>query len=591
MGEPILNDTKIDAIGEIHNISMGSAAIAISNMISSTVDITTPHVRVCKAREVAVDKLSDEVQGILFNEGEDSVFVKINYISGITGTSVLVLNPKDVQVIVQKLMGMPADPSADFQFDEMSLSAISEVMNQMMGASATAMSQMLGTPIDISPPETKVSKDKNLLFEMQGVSPDDNVCAVAFDLKIDDDINSKFVTLLTIELANSMVSKMFSENIGEGAEEAASSGGASSGNRPALDSMQCDAIGELQNMMMGAGATALSNFINGKVWITTPHVKVSKAGEVNFNDLEPSICVKIDFVKGIHGSSILVLKQSDVQLIINKLMGMPMVVDENFVFDEMSMSAVCEIMNQMMGASATTLSEVMNTPTDISTPEAMTVESAADILKLNGIEKDDTVCAVTFDLTIDDAINSHFATMLSLDLANKMADSMLGGYGGDIEFEPEPEPAPAPAAPTPQPAPAPAPAPKPAAAPQPAAPKAEKKKAPPKPRAESRVAPSSAQVQSYDMGSFDEDEGDFLTREQYSNLKPLLDVPMEVSVRIGTTQKRIEEVSDFTKGTIIELDTMANEPVDIMVNGNLLARGEVVVVDDNFAVRITEIVK
>ena len=105
------------------------------------------------------------------------------------------------------------------------------------------------------------------------------------------------------------------------------------------------------------------------------------------------------------------------------------------------------------------------------------------------------------------------------------------------------------------------------------------------------MAPSSAQVQSYDMSSFDEDEGDFLTREQYSNLKPLLDVPMEVAVRIGTTQKRIEEVSDFTKGTIIELDTMANEPVDIMVNGNLMARGEVVVVDDNFAVRITEIVK
>ena len=583
MGEPILNATKIDAIGEIHNISMGSAAIAISNMISSTVDITTPHVRVCQAQEVAIDKLSNEVSGILFNEGEDSVFVKINYISGITGTSVLVLNPKDVQVIVQKLMGMPADPTADFTFDEMSLSAISEVMNQMMGASATAMSQMLGTPIDISPPETKVSQDKNLLFELQGVSPEDNVCAVAFDLKIDDDIKSKFVTLLTIDLANSMVSRMFQENIGDGAEEAASSGDA-----PALDSMQCDAIGELQNMMMGAGATALSNFINGKVWITTPHVMVSKAGDVNFDDLEPSICVKIDFVKGIHGSSILVLKQSDVQLIINKLMGMPMVVDENFVFDEMSMSAVCEIMNQMMGASATTLSEVMNTATDISTPEAMTVESSDDILKLNGIGKEDTVCAVTFDLTIDDVISSHFVTMLSLDLANKMADSMLGGYGGDIEFEPEPDISPT-AAPTPAPAPAPTPAPKPAPAPAPAA-APPKPKAKPKPKAESRVAPSSAPVQPYDMGSFDDDE-EYLTREQYSNLKPLLDVPMEVAVRIGTTQKRIEEVSDFTKGTIIELDTMANEPVDIMVNGNLMARGEVVVVDDNFAVRITEIVK
>lgn len=92
------------------------------------------------------------------------------------------------------------------------------------------------------------------------------------------------------------------------------------------------------------------------------------------------------------------------------------------------------------------------------------------------------------------------------------------------------------------------------------------------------------------MGSLEEDT-DPLTDKQYKNLKSLLDVPMEVTVRIGQTQKSIDEVGDFTKGTIIELDSLANEPVDILVNGNLMARGDVVVVDDNFAVRITEIIK
>lgn len=580
MGEAILNETKIDAIGEIHNITMGSAAIAISNMIDSKVSITTPQVSVCKAKEIVSGKLKESVDGILFDEGTESVYVKINYIKGIKGTSLLVLNPDDVQIIVNKLMGLPPEVTDDFEFDEMKISAICEVMNQMMGASATSMSQMLNTTIDISPPETIVSDDNNMLFELQNVKPEDTVCTVSFDITIDDVVKSKFINLLSIDLADTMVSKLFEVNMGgTPAEEEDLSAVLSDDKR--------DAIGELQNMMMGSAATALSNFMNAKVWITTPKVRVDKAKNIKFDELDPSICVKIKYVKGMHGSSVLVLKQSDVQLMVNQLMGMPPVVTDDFVFDEMNISAVCEIMNQMMGASATTLSEILNTPTDISTPEAIVIDSIDDILKINNIADDQTVCAISFDLTIDDLINSHFVTMLTIDLANEMGDKMLGSYTIDEE-----------------PAPAPEPVKKEETKPKPAKP-AEKKRKPsarkpaqPTP-AEKKVVNSNSsaaqnmKVEEFNMNSFydDDDDDSFISKEQFRNLKPLLDVPMEVSVRIGTTQRRIEEVSDFTKGTIIELDTMANEPVDIMVNGNLMARGEVVVVDDNFAVRITEIVK
>lgn len=580
MGEAILNETKIDAIGEIHNITMGSAAIAISNMIDSKVSITTPHVSVCKAKEIVSGKLKESVDGILFDEGTESVYVKINYIKGIKGTSLLVLNPDDVQIIVNKLMGLPPEVTDDFEFDEMKISAICEVMNQMMGASATSMSQMLNTTIDISPPETIVSDDNNMLFELQNVKPEDTVCTVSFDITIDDVVKSKFINLLSIDLADTMVSKLFEVNMGgTPAEEEDLSAVLSDDKR--------DAIGELQNMMMGSAATALSNFMNAKVWITTPKVRVDKASNIKFDELDPSICVKIKYVKGMHGSSVLVLKQSDVQLMVNQLMGMPPVVTDDFVFDEMNISAVCEIMNQMMGASATTLSEILNTPTDISTPKAIVIDSIDDILKINNIADDQTVCAISFDLTIDDLINSHFVTMLTIDLANEMGDKMLGSYTIDEE-----------------PAPAPEPVKKEETKPKPAKP-AEKKRKPsarkpaqPAP-AEKKVVNSNSsaaqnmKVEEFNMNSFydDDDDDSFISKEQFRNLKPLLDVPMEVSVRIGTTQRRIEEVSDFTKGTIIELDTMANEPVDIMVNGNLMARGEVVVVDDNFAVRITEIVK
>ncbi len=574
MGEAILNETKTDAIGEIHNITMGSAAIAISNMIDATVSITTPQVSVCKANE------------ILFEEGRESVFVKIDYVKGIKGTSLLVLNPDDVQIIVNKLMGMPPEITDDFEFDEMRISAICEVMNQMMGASATSMSQMLNVPIDISPPKTVVSDDNNKLFELQHVNPDDTVCAVAFDLIIDDVIKSKFINLLSIELADSMVEKLFQINMGTDSMGISLDDEDEDDFSSILSDDKRDALGELQNMMMGSAATAVSNFMNAKVWITTPKVSVSKAGNIKFDDLDPSICVKINYIKGMHGSSILVLKQSDVQLMVNQLMGMPPVVTDDFVFDEMNISAVCEIMNQMMGASATTLSEILDTPTDISTPEAIVIDTVDDILKINNIKEDETVCAVSFDLTIDDLINSHFVSMISIDLANEMGDKMLGSYSAMNDVPaPPPESAPAPA-------PAPTPTPKPA----------EKKRKPaaskPAPPAEKKVvsgnsaAAKSMKVEEFNMGSFyDDDDDNFISREQFKNLKPLLDVPMEVSVRIGTTQRRIEEVSDFTKGTIIELDTMANEPVEIMVNGNLMARGEVVVVDDNFAVRITEIVK
>lgn len=582
MGEAILNETKTDAIGEIHNITMGSAAIAISNMIEATVSITTPQVTVCKASDIVLGKLKEPINDYIFEEGKESVFVKIDYIKGIKGTSLLVLNPDDVQIIVNKLMGLPPELTDDFEFDEMRISAICEVMNQMMGASATSMSQMLNVPIDISPPETIVSDDNNKLFELQNVEPSQTVCAVSFDITIDDVVKSKFINLLSIELAESMVEKLFQVNMGTDSTGASLDDDSIS---DILSDEKRDAIGELQNMMMGSAATALSNFMNAKVWITTPKVRVDKASKIKFDELDPSICVKIKYVKGMHGSSILVLKQSDVQLMVNQLMGMPPVVTDDFVFDEMNISAVCEIMNQMMGASATTLSEILNTPTDISTPEAIVIDSIDDILKINNIEEDQTVCAISFDLTIDDLINSHFITMLTIDLANEMADKMLGSYLPDD----------VPAAPPKQPSSKPEPAPK-------KEKPAEKKRRPAsdKPaRTEKKVinnnssAAKNMRVEEFNMSSFydDDDDDNFISKEQFKNLKPLLDVPMEVSVRIGTTQRRIEEVSDFTKGTIIELDTMANEPVEIMVNGNLMARGEVVVVDDNFAVRITEIVK
>lgn len=586
MDKSVLDEKKIDAIGEIHNITMGSAAIAISNMIDATVWITTPQIKVCKAKDFIDNN----------QEVSEDVYVKINYVQGINGTSLLVLNQNDVQMIVNKMMGMPMEVSDDFEFDEIRLSAICEVMNQMMGASATALSQLLNITVDISPPEAVVSSDKSTLYKMQNIDADDDVCAITFDLTINDVIKSKFITMLSIELANAMAEKLVEVNIGpeEKPEEP---------QITELSPEKIDAVGEVQNIIMGSAATALSNLLSSRVTITTPKVLVTKAENISFKELEPSISVKIQYVQGIHGSSVLVLKQNDVQLMVNQILGRPLVVSDDFEFDEMNISAVCEIMNQMMGAAATTLSELINRVVDISTPEAKIVEDDRDVLRINAVEADDTVCTISFDLNIDGIMQSRFVTLLTINLANELADSMLEQYSASLEnysADNIPEEtvsdgilnqdeinkmlAAAQSSVEPQSAPAPEPVPVMAAAPAPKPPKAAPVRQTP--------APAKREPEKYQMNSFDneKEEESFLTSKQFNNLRSLLNVPMEVSIRIGSTQKRMDEVVEFTKGTIIELDTLASEPVDVVVNGNLMAKGDVVVVDDNFAIRITEIV-
>lgn len=579
MAESILDERKTDAIGELFNVAMGSGAAAASNMIDSTVSVTNPQVFVMNAGEIAKTKLRQTVKGILFGKGQEEIFVKIDYSQGIEGSSVLVFNCDDLQMFVNKLMGLPMEIDEDYEFDEMGLSAVGEVLNQMMGAAATSISQMINDTVSITPPQPIVSVDNKNIYKLSETSADETVCAISFDLIIDDVLESRFAMILSEELAGRLAAKLLGEDFDDYYEDEEEEEEIDYSD--ILSPEKMDAIGEIQNISMGSAATSLSNLMDAKVTITTPQVSVNKAGSYDFDDLDPSICIRIKYVKGIHGASVMVLKQSDVQLMVCRLMGMPLEVTDDFEFDEMNTSAVCEIMNQMMGASATTLSEIIGTPTDISTPEAIVIDSIDEILSMNNIEDNDDVCAISFDLSIDGIMNSHFVTMLSIDLANEMADKMINSYYID---EPEPEPEPVKPAPKKE-KPKAAPAPKPKAAP-----------AAPKEEPQSRVISSNSaaaknmKVEKFTIADLDGDEETVLSEKQKHNLNSLLDVPMEITVRIGQTQKSIDEVGNFMKGTVIELDALADEPVDVLVNGNLIAKGEVVVVDDNFAIRITEII-
>lgn len=384
-----------------------------------------------------------------------------------------------------------------------------------------------------------------------------------------------------------------------------------------FSSYEIDAVGEILNISMGSAATAVSELLNAKVWITTPQVSVVKAADLNYDRLEPAICVKIVYVSGISGQNMMVLKQDDVQLILNQLMGNPLVVSPDFEFDEMNISAVSEVMNQMMGASATALSDLLGISVDISTPTPYLIEQT-NFCQLAELDPDETIVAVTFNLSVDGVMNSEFMSVMSVDLAKSLSDKMIEKFHGDeAEAQPAKQPAPAPAA---QPAPA-APQSAPAPAPQPAAPAPQPDPAqgmaqPQQPAPGAYPYPPQGQpaypgygyqnqyaaygaypppvppvnIQNAQLHQFD--AMDFgLPTDQQDNLKLLMGVPLEISVEIGTAKRKVKDILEFTQGTIIELERQAGAPVNVVVNGNLIARGDVVVIDDNFAVRITEIVK
>lgn len=387
------------------------------------------------------------------------------------------------------------------------------------------------------------------------------------------------------------------------------------GKLTTLSEMQLDAIGEIMNISMGSAATAVSELLNAKVWITTPKVSVVEASRLNYDRLEPAICVKIEYIKGLSGSNLMILKEDDVQLILNQLMGKPPVISPDFEFDELNISAVSEVMNQMMGASSTALSDFLGMSIDISTPTPY-ILSEINIADLQNYEQTDMVAAINFDLTIDGVIKSEFISVLDINLAATLADRVLGGAASAEAPVPEPQTTPAQ---TPAPSPveqvAPAPSPIPQAMPaqqpvQPTAPMPTPQPMPdmyaqqgyygypgqPNPAMYAQPVQPMMQPQpavnyrNAQLAQFENFEAPLGT-EQKENLQLLMDVPLQISVEIGSTRKKIKDILEFSQGTIIELERQAGAPVDVMVNGNLIARGDVVVIDDNFAVRITEIVK
>ncbi|MGO5114636.1 flagellar motor switch protein FliN [Candidatus Avoscillospira sp. LCP25S3_F1] len=458
MEQNIFSAMELDAIGEVMNISLGSSATAVSNLLDHRVDITTPSASLVSVEDFSLGAL------------EPAIAVEIKYVSGLEGSNIMLLKRGDVKVIVDILMGTEMSDE-EFEFNDLTISAVCEVMNQMMGASSTALSDFLGRPVNISTPKSYTLDDLPTFKEEHFKGVNGPLVVVRFMLRIENVLNSEFVNVMSVDLARELLS-------GFGMD--------------------------FSNMSESAAAPAPAAEPAAEPAAAPAPAPASDSGGV--------------------------LSQEQIE----RLMG---------------------------GGGAA--------PAPASAPAS----DSGGVLSQEQIER------------------------------------LMGGGGTAA-----PDPASAPAA-----APAPAPAQQQPAYQQPAAPQpAYQQPAAPQPAYQQPAAPQPAYQQPmyqqpmyqqpmYQQPMYPQQEPKVISarplqmepldvaqqlgEEQAQNLELIMSVPLEVSVEIGRTRRKVEDILTFSKGSLVVLDKLAGDQVDLFVNGLCVARGDVVVVDDNFGVRITEVLR
>lgn len=328
-----------------------------------------------------------------------------------------------------------------------------------------------------------------------------------------------------------------------------------------LSTDQIDAVGEIGNICMGTSATTMSSILGHKVVITTPQVHLFKPENALAAYKCPFLAVSVGYSEGIEGKNLLILKDVDAAIITDVMMGGDGNIDrDNIVLTDIHMSAISEIMNQMIGSSATALSNMLGKAVNITPPQAQYIDMGGDVGNL--LPGSSMLVRTSFDMEIEGILHSQLLQMMPLELAKELANSQLAPASAP---EPTPEPAP-------EPAQAPAPPTRPAVASSPK----------PKPAPERMVS-----VQEAVCEDFDSEPASGVT--DAGNLQLINDIPLQVTVELGRTHKSLQEVMNLGIGSVVILDRLAGEPVDVIVNGKRIAKGEVVVIDENYGVRISEI--
>lgn len=349
--------------------------------------------------------------------------------------------------------------------------------------------------------------------------------------------------------------------------------GASSGETPAeetpsskqedeldhlLSTEEKDTLGEIGNISFGSAATALSSLLNQKVSITIPGVKAVSTEMVEKSFPRPHVAVNVEYTEGFEGTNLFVISMTDASIIANLMMGGDGEVDEAEHIDEMQQSAVQEAMNQMMGSASTSMSTIFNKRVDIS-PPGVNIMNLEQEESARYIPDEDTVVQIAFRIQIGELMDSYIMQLIPLGFAKKMVEELLGASAAKAQPEQKQEPARKPSG---------------------------QREAEPD-RASVRETKAAPTVSGAAFSELEE------PAHRYSdgggNLDMLMDISLDVTVELGRSRQPIKDILSLSQGSVVELDKLAGEPVDVLVNQKPVAKGEVVVIDENFGVRITEI--
>ena len=465
MEQNVFNAMELDAIGEVMNISLGSSATAVSNLLDHRVDITTPSVSVVPVEEFSIGDL------------EPAIAIEIKYVSGLEGSNIMLLKRGDVKVIVDILMGGET-PDEEFELNELTISAVCEVMNQMMGAASTALSDFLGRSVNISTPQSFTLDDIKQFKEDHFQTSDGMLVVVRFTLSIENMLNSEFVNVMSVDLARELlggfgmdISNLSSEPAPAPAPEPAPApaAAASDGGKMSQE--------EIERLMGGMGAAEPA---------PAPAASSGDGGKMSQEEIE-------------------------------RLMGgmsapAPAPAPAASSGDGGKMSQ--EEIERLMGG--------MSTPAPAPTPAATAQQPMQQ------------------------------PAMQAQPMQGMMPQQMPAGYPGVMPgMVPQQMPMQQPM----------------------------------------YYQPDPKVVNAKPLSLPTLDLSKELGEEQAQNLELIMSVPLEVSVEIGRTRRKVEDVLTFSKGSLVVLDKLAGDQVDLFVNGLCVARGDVVVIDDNFGVRITEVLK